>query len=401
MPASTIAELSQEVADLRVRLEEAERTIRAIRSGEVDAFVIYDSPAEKVFLLEGADSPYRLLMDEMEQGACTLTEAGQILYCNQRLATLLRTAPETITGRLFSTFLQPEDHPRLASLVGQALVGSAKAEFVLRGAAEIEVPVRLAGNRLTQDSLPIVALLVTDLTEHRHLKAQLDHSADQLRRLAARLRVVQEEERTRIAREIHDELGGSLTGFKLDLAQLRKRLPKKEQDLLAKVDALSQSADDTIQRVRRIATDLRPAILDDLGLVEAIEWQLKDFQTHSRIACTMVANVEHVSLSPESGTAIFRVFQEALTNVARHAQANQVEVQLEQQSDYLRLQIRDNGRGIAEHERTGTRSLGLLGMRERIHLLAGEFDITGSPGRGTTLQLRIPLKRPHPGPATG
>jgi len=181
----------------------------------------------------------------------------------------------------------------------------------------------------------------------------------------------------------------------MDVAALQKGLGEAHL-LLKKTKAMSQLIDTTIGTVRRIAMDLRPAILDDLGLPAAIEWQLQEFQTRVGIQCQLITNIDEIALDPDRLTAIFRVFQETLTNVARHANATQVEVNLEKNTDTLRLQIRDNGRGISEQEIFGTRSLGLLGMRERVYLLSGSLEIQGKPGQGTTVLVQIPLIKFQP-----
>jgi signal transduction histidine kinase len=181
-----------------------------------------------------------------------------------------------------------------------------------------------------------------------------------------------------------------LTVLKLDLSKLRKLVPAADQELQAKLEACLASIHSMAQMVRRIATDLRPAILDEFGLLAAIEWQVQEFQNHSGIQSELHSNVELITLDHESSTAVFRVLQEALTNVARHAQASRVHIRIEKQPDYLLLQIQDNGRGFDERDLAGTKSLGLLGMRERFRLLSGQLDIHSSPGNGTTVQIRIP-----------
>ena len=154
---------------------------------------------------------------------------------------------------------------------------------------------------------------------------------------------------------------------------------------------MSKLIDATIQTVRRIATDLRPGILDDLGLVAAIEWQAQDFQKRTGIKCKLAPGVEDLELDPDRSTAAFRIFQETLTNVARHSLATEVDVSLSHCADSVVLEIKDNGKGIKEAEISGSRSLGLLGMRERAHLLGGELKVSGTPGEGTTVIVRIPL----------
>jgi signal transduction histidine kinase len=154
---------------------------------------------------------------------------------------------------------------------------------------------------------------------------------------------------------------------------------------------MSDLVDTTIQGVRRIATELRPGMLDDLGLVPAMEWQLQEFQKRSGIRCRFTSSLEEVALDAEETTVLFRILQEALTNVARHASATQVEVSLDEEQGYVRLRVQDNGRGITESEVSGSKSFGLLGMRERALLRSGDFHIQGTPGQGTTVVIKLPL----------
>jgi PAS domain S-box-containing protein len=223
--------------------------------------------------------------------------------------------------------------------------------------------------------------------------AQLENSRAQLLLLAHHEQTRREEDRARMAREIHDELGQALTGLKMDLAWLQKRTRPKHKDLLQKFRDMSDLVDTTIQDVRRIATELRPGMLDDLGLVPAMEWQLQEFQKRSGIRCLFASDLEEVGLGAEETTALFRILQETLTNVARHAAATRVEVSLDEEQGYVRLQVRDNGRGITAEEVEGSRSFGLLGMRERILLRSGDFSIQGTPGQGTTVVIKLPRSK--------
>lgn len=220
---------------------------------------------------------------------------------------------------------------------------------------------------------------------------QLENSRAQLLFLAQHEQSRREEDRTRMAREIHDELGQALTGLKMDLAWLQKHIGSKQRGLLEKLSDMSDLVDTTIQGVRRIATELRPGMLDDLGLIPAIEWQLQEFQKRSGIRCRFTSSLEEVALHAEETTAIFRILQEILTNAARHASATQVEVSLDEEQGYVRLWVQDNGRGITESEVNGSKSFGLLGMRERVLLRSGDFQIHGTPGRGTTVVIKLPL----------
>ncbi|MBI4624597.1 MAG: response regulator [Verrucomicrobia bacterium] len=236
--------------------------------------------------------------------------------------------------------------------------------------------------------------------ERRRAEERLRESSEQLRALSVYLQYVREEERTRIAREVHDELGQSLSSLKLDLAWFSSRLPKGTKELTGKINEMSRRIDTTIHTVRRIATELRPGILDDLGLVAALEWQGKDFQNRTGIFCEVVAAIRDHGLDADLNTAFFRIFQETLTNIMRHANATRVDVRLTDEHDRLVLTVQDNGRGITAAEIRDTKSIGLLGMCERAALLGGEVSFHGEPGRGTLVTVSIPLPRAR-GPRGG
>jgi signal transduction histidine kinase len=232
-----------------------------------------------------------------------------------------------------------------------------------------------------------------DRSERQRAEEKLRKSLDQLRALTTYLQYVREEERTRIAREVHDELGQALTGLKLDLSWLASKLARSQPPVQDKVKTMTTHLDETIQTVRRIATELRPGILDSLGLVAAIEWQANDFQKRTGIPCPVTTTVADTLWNQEFSTVFFRIFQETLTNVIRHAKATRVEVRLFEENENLVLVIKDNGRGISEDELASTRSNGLVGMRERAMLIRGDLTLTGAPGQGTTVTLRAPLDR--------
>jgi signal transduction histidine kinase len=219
------------------------------------------------------------------------------------------------------------------------------------------------------------------------MNATLEHSEAELRRLSAYLQKVREDERTRVAREIHDELGQQLTGLKMDVAALKRKLDPTVRPALSE---LNQAVDGTIQTVRRLASELRPSILDDFGLVAALEAHLNEFERRAGVKGQLEAAADDSTLSHEARTALFRIFQEALTNIARHAQASAVSVRLQNRDGRLELEVRDNGRGIHPDEIAGDGSLGLIGMRERVRLLDGELHITGTPGQGTSVLVRVP-----------
>jgi signal transduction histidine kinase len=225
-----------------------------------------------------------------------------------------------------------------------------------------------------------------------HMKSErLRESEDKLRRLAAHLISVREEERAHIAREIHDELGQVLTGIKMEVGWLAKRL--KEPSLLEKTDSMSKLIDSTVQTVRKIATGLRPEMLDDMGLIAAVGWQAKDFQKRTGIRCRTKLPPEGTKLDLDVSTTAFRIFQEILTNVARHSRATRVDIDLAVTEELLKLEVADNGVGIPDSDLNGRKSLGLLGMQERALLFGGTVRISGTPGHGTSVSVQIPIRR--------
>jgi PAS domain S-box-containing protein len=228
-----------------------------------------------------------------------------------------------------------------------------------------------------------------DVTDRHLAGEQIRQSRQELRALAARLQKVREEERTGIAREIHDELGQALTGLKLDIAWMKQRLPRND-DLHAQAGSMIERIDVTLGAVRRIATALRPSVLDQLGLAAAVEWQGQEFSTRTGIPVDMEVLVDG-PIPDELGSPAFRILQESLTNVLRHANATRISIRLVRTPDLLTLEVADNGIGISPARQKGTGSLGLVGMRERALACGGEFNIGGQPERGTTVSLRVPI----------
>jgi signal transduction histidine kinase len=216
----------------------------------------------------------------------------------------------------------------------------------------------------------------------------------ELRDLAGRLALIREEEKASIARAVHDELGQMLTALKMDVAWLSKRLPENDAMLLEKASAMSESISVTIRSVQRISAELRPGLLDTLGLAAALEWQAQEFHARTDIDCRLDLDVDEealLDLNPDLTTALFRIAQESLTNVARHAQATAVHISLARQANRMSLIVRDNGKGIAPAQVADPKSLGLIGMRERLRPWQGELKIEGRPGEGTTVMVTVPL----------
>lgn len=229
-----------------------------------------------------------------------------------------------------------------------------------------------------------------DVTDRHRAGEEIRASRQQLRALAARLQQVREEERAGIAREIHDELGQALTGLKLDIAWMTERLPR-DDELRSQCASIIQRIDGTMSAVRRIATELRPSVLDQLGLAAALEWQGQEFEARTGIQVTLDLCADDCRIPEHLNSAVFRIFQESLTNVARHSRATRVIVRLIKTVEWVNLEVSDNGIGIPEERLEGTTSLGIVGMRERALACGGEFSITGVPNHGTIVLLSVPL----------
>ena len=242
------------------------------------------------------------------------------------------------------------------------------------------------------DTVQSLAVIV-DISDLRRTEEALRESREQLRRLVANIQSVREEERKFVAREIHDELGQSLTALKMDLFWLRKNLDEKKESLASRIGTLTDLLDTTIQTVKRISTDLRPGVLDDLGLTAAIEWQLEDFRTRSHIDCYLDNEFEDLPLDGEQAVNLFRVFQESLTNVARHARASRLLVRIKKNDSKVFMEIKDNGCGLNRNILSDPESLGLMGMRERIHAVGGRISIRGILDEGTRIRVIMPVRQ--------
>ena len=230
-----------------------------------------------------------------------------------------------------------------------------------------------------------------DVTGEKLAELEIRESREQLRQLTAHVEKAKESERSRIAREIHDDIGGTLTAVKLDLAWLRGKLGNNDP-LTEKIQSMQRHLDSALESSIRIARDLRPSLLD-YGIVPAIEWQVDDFSQRLGIACKLVCPHEDIEISPELATAVFRILQEALTNIAKHAAATTVQVRFVVSDDDVLLQVRDNGAGLAREALAKPESFGLRGMRERVAELGGRLDVGSGADGGTALSLELPRQR--------
>ena len=327
---------------------------------------------------------------------CVISLDGYFKELNPAWERALGFSPAKLKAKPSIEFVHPDDRER-THLKMQEIIAEAEAiAFANRILCKDGTFRWLSWTAALAVDEGCIYAIARDITEHRQREDSLRQALAQRRELLARLLSVREEERTQLARVVHDEMGQVLTGLKMDLAWLQGHLDLDHTSLLAKTQVMSSLIDTTIQAVRQISIELRPPILDDLGLVAAIEWQLQDIQNRTGLQYELISPQEEVTLEVDGRTTVFRIFQEILTNVSRHAHATQVKVTLQETGEHLILRVRDNGRGIDQDEIYSTRSIGLLGMRERALLRGGDVHIRGAAGHGTTVTVRLPLGNGQP-----
>jgi len=341
---------------------------------------------------------------ESEQKYKTLTESsltgifiyqdGKYMFVNDRFEEIYGYKREELLGKEHLTLIHPDERESVKQRASQRLKGKAvpqqyEVQRLRKDGKTIWCETMLT--RIQYRGRPAIMGNVIDITERKQAEEELKSSREQLRNLSAYLQSAREQERTNIAREIHDEMGQTLTALKMDLSWLAKKLPKDQKSLLEKTRSMSELTDMTIKTVKKVSTELRPGLLDDLGLAAAMEWQAEEFQNRMGIKCELTLDPKDIMLDEKRSTAIFRIFQETLTNVARHAHATRIKVSFKEVAGTLELKVRDNGKGIAEKQISDPKSFGLIGIRERVHPWRGEVNISGIPDKGTTVTVSIPI----------
>lgn len=369
--------------ELRNRLRAAEDTLRALRAGEVDALVVAGSGGERVVTLQGADLPYRTLLDQMYAGAVTLTPEGVIVYCNRRFADMVRTPLARVIGGALGRFVQPAERPTLEELLARASRESVRGELAGRAGDGTPVPLAVTFAPLRLDGsadVKGVIGVVLDVTERRRQEERRTQLIEQVM-------TAQQEERGRIARELHDETGQSLTALLVGLRSIEDSRTMAQAGELAQ--RLREIVAQTLEEVGRLSRGLHPSVLDDVGLAAAVTRQVQELAAlHGVLGDVQIEGLDAEPLSPLLQTTVYRILQEALTNVARHAAARHVSVQLVRDAATLELRVQDDGTGFKSED--GGR-LGLRGMRERATLLGGSITVESQVGRGTTISARFPV----------
>jgi PAS domain S-box-containing protein len=339
--------------------------------------------------LHESEDRYRQLVENINESIVMQDQKGRITYANQRFLDMIGYTESEVVGKPITRFL------------AGGLLKKEELKEAGKG-AEVKIPSEISWRRKDGERVftilspkPVynnkgqhkgTVAVLTDITDRRQVEKELHRSREQLRMLSHHLQAVREKESKRIAREIHDELGQQLTALKIDLSWISSKVDPEDYEA-------GPFLDKTIQTVQKVSAELRPGLLDDLGLVPAIEWLAQEFENQTKIPCRTQLFCELLNLNPDCSTAIFRISQEALTNVTRHARATKVNISLKEENSALVLKIRDNGVGIEPDEVFAPSSLGLMGMRERLRPFGGELIITSKPRKGTTLMISLPVQR--------
>jgi PAS domain S-box-containing protein len=349
--------------------------------------------------LRDANDRYHQTIDSVMDAIVAVDAEHNILLFNPAAEQMFGIPKGEMLGQPLSRLVPPrvrEGHSllmdRFMASRGHSRAMAANMEITGVRADGTEFPIESTISQTMVDGKPQLTAVLRDITQRRRAEEDLREMNRQLRSLSASLQEVREQERTRIAMELHDDLGQQLTGLKLELSWLGGRLKEGRRATPEEVGAMRQLLDTAIASVRRIATDLRPPILDDLGFGEAVRWQTEEFAKRSGLDIVLDLQAQALVEDDLVATALFRIVQESLTNVARHAGATQVKVSLTADETDLLLTVSDNGTGIAEPARKGN-GIGLVSMRERATALGGHFKIAGVPGAGTTIEVTLPLER--------
>jgi PAS domain S-box-containing protein len=379
--------------------------IPRFRAGEAKPYqvqvICHDLTAqvEAAAHLRASEERCRLLIDHGMEVIVVVDAAGTILYVSPSVERVFGYPPHLLIGTNALEYLHPDDR--------QAVQGSLRSILHSPPSAAVTLHIRLrnrdgewrsvestAANCLRVKGLRGIVVNLRDITERKHSEEQLRISHDQLRQLAAHVESAREEERGRISREVHDEFGQMLSVLKLDFetlaSQLRPRAAEARGGFDKRVAAIVREIDLSMNTVRRIAAELRPAVFEDLGLAAALHWQLQEFESRTGIRCRRRGLSHSAGLAAEPSLAVFRIFQEILTNVIRHANATILQVTVETDGDWFTLRVSDNGKGFDPKLLSPSRSLGLLGMRERAGLYAGTIEWSGRRNGGTTVTVCLP-----------
>jgi two-component system, NarL family, sensor kinase len=386
--------------NLQERVNELEETLRAIRSGEVDAVVVSAPKGDQVFTLQGAEHPYRLLVETIDEGAATLSNDGTVLYSNRSFANIFDVQLERFIGNPIENFVSGEYVNALRSLISSAASGdaSARGEIRLLDRAGRARTVRLTLTRSTQFGMEALCAVATELTELVETNEALRVTESSLRQLSGRLLQLQDEERRRIARDLHDTTGQKIAALSMSLDRVARLLDTRKPE---RQEALNEGREIVRmigEEIRTLSYLLHPPLLDESGLGSAIRWYAEGFQKRSGIQLTVDIAPDLGRLTTEVEMALFRVVQESLTNVHRYSGSPNAEIKISSEPEAVKLEVIDHGKGIeagsarVKVEGIAALGVGIPGMRERLRQLGGQLEVDF--GRdGTRVSASVPLKK--------
>jgi PAS domain S-box-containing protein len=380
---------SRELAELRARLADAEETLRAIRTGEVDAVVVAGKQGPQVFTLEGAEHAYRVLIESMHEGALTLTGDMMVLYANQCFARMVKCPLEQVMGSSLRRFLSAENQATLRPLLKRAAKSGSKIQVLLKAGDGSQMPAQISIRPLAKNAFnrATIGMVVTDMTEARR-------NEKMLRALSHRLVQGQEAERGRVALELHDHITQLLCAILVRSQTLANSLSARDGPSKQEAIKLRKMLGQTAEEVERISRNLRPSVLDELGLVPVLRDTSAQFEDRTGVSLEL-ACAPLTRLPADAELTLYRILQEALKNVEKHARARHVVVHLTQRGAFVQLAIIDDGIGFdPDHhpaKRIGKGGLGLLSMRERAAYVGGALKVKSAPGKGTTIRARVPF----------
>ena len=380
-----------EIEDLRTRLEEAEDALRAIRNGEVDALVVPRPQGDEIFELKGAEYLYRVFVDTMSEGAATLTPEGTVLYCNDRLAGMLKTSPDRVVGSSIYRFIPPAATFGFESAVRKSGREGVKVELIFKREDQELIPVHLSLNSLDGQDLPTICMVAMDLTERKRAEEKIGLYQRQLQALASELALAEERERRRLAAGLHDRIGQTLTLAKMRLSGLLQSTSCP--DLVSPLAEITQMIETAIRDTHSLIFEISPPVLYQLGFEAAVEWLAEHFQEQYGIQIDLKIDNQRKTLGEDLRIVLFQAIRELLVNVIKHARASRAKILITSVRNNLRIVVQDDGLGFVpfpDQHRGTIKGFGLFNIRERLHHLGAEIKIESSPDKGTKATLIIP-----------
>ena len=390
--------VAQTIKRLRARICELEETFLAIQGGRVDAVVVNGAEGDQVFTLQGAEHPYRVLVETMNEGAATLDKDGTVLYGNASFAGILGVPVADIVGTPLQLHFSLQEREKLKTLIDNGLRSESRGEISLVSSGGQLKLVRLSLSPVHQFGIRTICVIATDLTEISGANEALKASEDTLRNLSGRLLWLQDEERRRISRDLHDVTGQKLALLSMDLSGILKNKDiSKDKEINRLLLESINLSNDVNKEIRTLSYLLHPPLLDELGLPSAVEWFTQGFESRTGIHVKVDIPSSFVRLTPDAEVALFRIVQESLANVHRYSGSATAFVRARSNHANVCLEIGDFGKGIGKESKTPDRTpvaplgVGIQGMRERVRQLSGTLEITSRPGKGTLVTAVLPV----------